>query len=122
MPLLLQACPSYRPRWAKYSAEPEFDPGLLYVHLGDFAHHLVGLMKEGKTGEFSSVFDAIERLHPEGDSYIQEAAIIGFLESIQNIAGDSGVDPERFFPYLGSESASRWKRLNDFWEGKTPHV
>jgi len=57
-------------------------------------------------------------MHLEGDDYVREAATIGALEGIQNIAGNSGVDPERFLPFLRKTSKKQWKKLNQFWGGK----
>ena len=76
MTLLVETCPSFRSRWREVCGKPDFDEELLYVHLGDFADHLVGLLKAGRTGEFPGVFTAIERLHVEGDAYVREAATI----------------------------------------------
>ncbi|MGH9941193.1 MAG: DUF7674 family protein [Pyrinomonadaceae bacterium] len=98
------------------------DEDLLYVDLGEFAHHLVELHKANRTDEFPAMFEIIERLHLEGDAYVKEAATIGMLEGIQNVAGNSGVDPEEFFRFLKPESAKWWGQLNDFWEGKIPFV
>jgi hypothetical protein len=50
IPTLLEACPSFRARWTAYVAEPEYDESLLYVHLGEFARHVVELLKGGSTG------------------------------------------------------------------------
>ena len=121
MPLLLEACPSFTEKWEEHRAFYE-DEDLLYVDLGEFAHHLVELHKTNQTDEFPAVFDVIERLHLEGDDYVKEAATIGMLEGIQNVAGNLEVDPEVFAPYLKSESAKRWRQLNDFWDGKIPYV
>lgn len=87
MPLLLEACPSISERWQG----PEMYEGehLLYVDVGDFAHHLVELMQAGNTRECSTVFDVVERLHLEGDAYVKELATVGLLEGIQNVAGGS---------------------------------
>lgn len=58
MPLLLQACPSFEQRWATYMSDPTYDESLLYIHLGEYARHLVGLAKQGSTDEFSAVFQS----------------------------------------------------------------
>ncbi len=121
MPLLLDACPSFTEKWREHRAFYE-DEDLLYVDLGEFAHHLVTLHKADLTDEFPAVFEIIERLHLEGDPYVKEAATIGLLEGIQNVAGNSGVNPEEFSRYLKPESAKWWRQLNDFWEGKIPVV
>ena len=121
MPLLLNACPSFSKRWEEHRAFYE-DEELLYVDLGEFAHHLVELQKANRTGEFRAVFEIIERMHLEGDPYVKEAATIGMLEGIQNVAGNSGVEPEEFVAYLKPESVKWWRQLNDFWEAKIPYV
>lgn len=54
----------------------------------------------------------------EGDDYVKEAATIGMLEGIQNVAGNSRVDSKLFAKYLKLESAKRWRQLNSFWEAK----
>lgn len=122
LPLLLEACPSYSGRWTAYSAEPEFEDELTYLHLADFAHHMVELLQSGTTGEFPAVFGVIERLHLEGDSYVREAATVDALEALQNVASNRASDPADFEPFLGPESRNWWGRLNDFWEGKRPSL
>jgi hypothetical protein len=116
MPLFLNACPSFSKRWEEHRAFYE-DEHLLYIDLGEFAHHLIELEKSNQTEEFPAVFDLIEKIHLEGDDFVKEAATIGMLEGIQNVAGNSGVEPERFAKYLKPESAKWWRRLNSFWEG-----
>jgi len=121
MLLFLEACPSFTEKWKEHRAFYE-DEDLLYVDLGEFAHHLVELHKANRTDEFTAVFEIIERLHLEGDAYVKEAATIGMLEGLQNVAGNSGVDPEEFSRYLKPESAKWWRQVNEFWEGKIPSV
>jgi len=61
------------------------------------------------------VFDVIETLHLNGDSYVREAATVGLLEDIQNNSGHRAVDPAVFVMYLKPESLRWWNKLNDFW-------
>ena len=114
MPLLMEACRSYRP--------PAQDQDLLYVALGDFARHLLQLQRQSRTQEFPEVARAVERLHVEGDHYVREAATIGLLEDIQNVWGNEGTDPELFVRHLLPVSAKWWQSLNDFWSGKSKFV
>jgi hypothetical protein len=90
--------------------------------MSELAHHMVDLIKSKQTSKFPPVFDVIERLHIEGDDYVKEAATIGILESLQNVASNNGVDPEAFVPWLGIESRRWWRQLNDFWQAKIPYV
>lgn len=117
MPMLLAGCPSFEEPWREYVGDPTYQAGLLYIDLGEFAHHLVRLQKAGETSEFGSVFLVVEELHTDGDAYVREAATIGLLEGIQNVAGNNGLDPGAFHPYLQPESAKWWGKLNAFWNG-----
>jgi hypothetical protein len=117
MPLLLESCPSFLERWKEHRTFYE-DEELLYVDLGEFAHHVAELQRTHRIEEFPAVFHVIERMDP----YVKEAATIGALESIQNVAGNTGVDPEEFVQYLQPESAKWWRQLNDFWNAKIPYV
>ncbi len=117
MPLLLEACPSFEARWKRYISEPEYEPGLLYIDLGQFAQHLVELLGKGDTAEFQSVFQTVEDLHLSGTDFVREAATIGLLEGIQNTAGHADLPQERFLPFLLPESRKWWDKLNRFWQG-----
>src|SRR5688572_5432160 len=97
MPLLVTACPSFSKRWEEHRALYESEE-LLYVDLVEFACHLVELQKANRTEEFRPIFDIIERMHLQGDHYVKEAITIGLLEGIQNVAGNSGVEPDLHVP------------------------
>ena len=58
IPLLLNACPSFSERWKEHHALYD-DEELLYVDLGEFAHHLIELLKNNQRNEFPAVFDVI---------------------------------------------------------------
>ena len=116
MPLLRAACPSFEEPWRAYVSNPIYDEELIYVHLGEFASHLVDLMVEGRVSEFEAVFDAVERLHVDGDLHVRRAATVGLLEGIQNVSGGK-TDPEGFVRYLKPETALKWQLLNDAWNG-----
>jgi hypothetical protein len=106
MPLLHEAVPSF--------ARGD-DRDLLYVELGELAAHLIELQQRGETREFPALFAVIERLHLDGTDEVKEAATIGLLEGVQNIALHEGLDPVVFVPYLKPESARAWRDLERFW-------
>jgi len=116
MRMLLAACPSFEGPWREYVSDPLYDADLLYLHLGEFARHLVELITRGTVSEFETVFAAVERLQREGDIGVRRAITVGLLEGIQNVSGGK-TDPERFVQYLKPESARKWKLLNDAWKG-----
>jgi hypothetical protein len=120
--LLLEACPSYCARWEAYRQAPEFDAELLYVHLGDFADHVVDLLEGDARADLAALTRILERLHLEGDDHVKEAATIGLLEGIQNVAGHRNVSTEGLEAALGAETRRWWRSLDAFWSGKIPHV
>ena len=123
MPLLLHACPSFSEMWQEAEAE-NADDGvaggrLFYLDAGAFIRHLVALRLSGNTAEFPAVFEVLERLLLEGDGYVQNLAVIGYVEGFQMMTVTaSGLSPEDDFrPWLGPEAEKWWERVNRFWEG-----
>ncbi len=121
--MLVKACPSFAEKWEEhnieYADEEDFLP---YVALGELADHLIHLHDKGNVDEVESVFAVVERLHIDGEHYVQEAATIGLLESIQNVIGNRNRDPEIFRNYLLPVSAKWWDQLNLFWNGEIKYV
>ena len=120
LPLLLEACPSFQAAWDEHRRQHGDE--LLYIALGCFADHLLELYRQHHTEVFPAVAEVVERLHIEGEHYVQEAATIGLLEGIQNGWSNQKVDPELFSHYLLPVSAKRWQSLNSFWSGKSKFV
>lgn len=123
LPRLVAACPSFTLKWEEHKRE-YFDEEdyLPYVALGEFNSHVVELYIEGATQELPSVFEEVERLHLEGDAYVKEAATVGFLEGVQNVIGNRGLNADVFLPFLGPESRKWWDQLNKFWAGEIRYV
>ncbi|GEP46395.1 DUF7674 family protein [Brevifollis gellanilyticus] len=109
MPLLMDACPSYRPL-VEYQ-------DLLHPAAGHFVDHLWQLHQQNRTTDFPEVARTLERLLIEGDEDVRDVTIIGLLEGIQNVWGNNGTDPEIFARHLLPVSAMQWKSLNAFWDG-----
>jgi hypothetical protein len=109
-------------QWAEYCADSQFDADVGYLHLAEFARHLISLWQAGRVAEPTQAFGAIERLHVDGDDYVREAATLGFLETLQNNAEHSDLDPEIFSDSLRAASARWWDALNRFWAGESPRV
>lgn len=122
---MLEADPSFSGQWQAFLADYSDEPDLpQYLALGDLALHLIDRMRRGDIANFDKVFEVVERWHIEGDEYVQEAATIGFLESIQNhlggnyrFRGDDGIYASDIEPYLGPETRKCWEKLYRFWEG-----
>lgn len=112
---MIEASPQFESIWREFYEEWKDDrEGIpYYVCLGDFARYLFDKLHSGNTADFPNIFQVVERLHMEGDAYVREAATIGLLEGVQNIAGP---EANQFLPYLLPESKKWWNKLNDFWE------
>lgn len=76
--------------------QDEGDDLPLYLALADFARHLIGMLEQGETDTFSRIFDVVERLIVERDSYVSEAAVSGLIEDLQNANLHSKTQPEQF--------------------------
>lgn len=120
---LLEALPSFRPiREAfvdKWTGNPNdhFDaPGDLpeYLLLGDLARWLLGRLGSGDTESVQRALTVVERWLLEGDPYVQEAATIGFIETLQNNIDDDEIR-QRVFDLFGPEGQQWWKKLDRFW-------
>ena len=119
VPLLLEASPSFAGQCRETLRE---FGDLLYIVAGEFAHHLLEVQRSANHSELATVGALLERMHVEGDSYVQELATIGFLEGIQNVWTNNSVDPELFAPYLGGESQRWWGSLKRFWNAEIRYV
>jgi hypothetical protein len=123
MPRLLEACPSFTVRWGAIEHDDmhveETGERLGYSDSWEFAKHPVSLQGQCSTAEMDAVFAVIERLTVDGDQYVRNLAMIGYLEDVQNCAiRDPIVRPEDFERYLGPESTINWHRLNAMWAGE----
>lgn len=124
MPLLLEACPSFREAWEREVQEENLDEDspagrLFYLDAGAVIRHLVQLRLDGVVDEFPAVFEVLERLVLEGDDYVQNLAIIGYLEGMQmmTVTG-AALDPETDFrPFCTATLDTWWDRINRFWAG-----
>jgi hypothetical protein len=78
-----------------------------------FVRHLIVQSARGRRQEFPAAFQLIEQMLLDGDGYVRELAIHGFLEGLQN--SDRASD---FVPYLLPASKWWWEELELFWDGE----
>ena len=122
MPLLVASCPSYRERWCDTSHSPDFEPDLIYVHLGNFAEHVMLLLNRLGECDLEKICNAIEQLHVYGDARVRQAATVGLLEAIRNIARNARSSTLPLETHLGEVSKRWWHSLDAFWNGQIPYV
>jgi hypothetical protein len=119
MDVLLAASPTFVESWDALRREyaDETDGLPLYLSLSDFARHVIGFLETKDDERLRRIFEAIERLHVEGDHYVREAATVGLLEGLQNTNLHRTTQPEQFRPFLRPESLKWWDRVDSFWNG-----
>ncbi|MBJ3787053.1 DUF7674 family protein [Devosia sediminis] len=120
---LIETLPGFRPmreafveKWTG-NAHNHFEaPGDLpeYLLLGDLARWLIDLLNAGSVEDVRSALVVVDRWLLEGDHYVQEAAMLGFIETLQNNIEDDQTR-QRFFDLLGPEGQHWWKKLDRFW-------
>lgn len=122
--LLLAAVPSLRAGWAEVAEEHADDEAaggrLGYLDAAWVVGHLADRLAAGDTSELDGAFDLVERLVRDGDAYVAELGVIGYLEGLQTETVTSrGVDPEAFRPWLRPLSVRYWEAIHAFWEHGT---
>ncbi len=93
-----------------------------YLVAGTFARFLLDGYKSGNVKQLESAAKFIEELHLKGSETVKNLATVGYLEGIQNVWGNNGVDPSIFYGYLLAESQKWWLQLNKFWNGEIKEV
>ena len=115
---LLEAQPGIRGLWEALVAEwPDLPASERpnYMLLGDIAIECSKMLADGRESDVAAVFAVAERWIVEGDEYVKNAAIVGFLEDAQNENLHRGTKPADFIRFLGPESLFWWKKVDGFW-------
>ncbi len=114
--LLLEACPPFDPEWRRFKTEYADDPEqFLYVAIPPFTRCLSQALAAGDTATVRRVFDVLERLIVEGDTHVQEAAVVGIIKNLQNASLHDRTTPDDYVPYLMPESQRWWGKVQTFW-------
>ncbi|WOE75414.1 DUF7674 family protein [Alterisphingorhabdus coralli] len=121
--MYLDIDPSFQGAWGDFLVEWEDyeeeggDTDLpIYLVLSDLARHLIAMLAKGETDKFRQIFQLVDRWCLEGEHYVQEAAVVGLLEDLQNEGLHSTTKPSGFEPWLLSESKYWWDKVAAFWE------
>lgn len=119
MPALIQACPSFGASYKDFLEDwkDEACPLPHYIALSDFARHLIEMLERNDMQSFPQIFQEVDRLEKEGDSYVSEAIVVGLLEDLQNTnLHTERTTPENFRPFLLPNSEKWWDKIYRFWE------
>lgn len=80
--------------------------------------HVVDLVEAGQSEEVRPAFSLAERLIASGTAAERHAAIVGFLETVQNVGSHRACGVGGFTAFLGPLSQKAWAELNEAWKGK----
>jgi hypothetical protein len=87
--------------------------------MAELASLVVDLFEAGHAEEIRPAFDLVEDLIASGQESERHAAVVGFLETIQNVASHRKCGAVAFEQFLGPASQSAWAELAEIWNGKT---
>jgi hypothetical protein len=87
--------------------------------MSELASHVVNLFEAGHTEEIRPAFELAENLIDAGTDTEKHAAVVGFLETVQNVASHRKCGLAVFEIFLGPKSQCAWVDLIDVWRGKT---
>ena len=118
VPRLLEACPSARSAWDEHLASWGEKERGIYNDTAIFAHHMNAALKAGDAREFEAFFGALEDFLAAGDTNTKTVAIIGVIETLQNVASHEPPGYQAFERWLGPLSRQAWSDVERMWSGK----
>ncbi len=86
--------------------------------MGELASHSVDLFETGDIHGVRLAFDLAEQLLTSPLPAGRDAATLGFLETVQNVASHRKCGMAAFEEFLGAKSRVVWAELMEVWRGK----
>lgn len=117
------SCASFRPAVEAFQTEYQDMPNHIlpiYMLMGDLVLECSKQLREGPDNEIKKLFELVELWINDGDKYVRELAIVGFIEDMQNSNLHVDTRPEDFERFLGPASAIFWNKVNRFWSHREP--
>lgn len=120
IPFLIDQVPELSSDWRAFKTEWVGRAELpIYLFLSDtVVPHFLSLVGSADTKKTETLSRVVENWHTLGDSYVREAATIGFLESLQNRVEHDKINREVVRNYLGRETQFFWDQVYLFWLGE----
>ena len=113
--LIRESFPSFADEFSLKNKEEASDSRMM----ADLASHVVALYATNHLDEVRSAFALAEQLIVSGSEQEKHAGVIGFLETVQNVASHRQFGIAAFEPFLGPASEKWWTELIDQWSGKS---
>lgn len=91
-----------------------------FAFMESFARFIISLYEAGEREELKPAFAIMENGLAAGDVVAtQDAIVLGFFESLQNVASHRPYGAGVFREFLAMESRQAWDELDATWEGKS---
>jgi hypothetical protein len=87
--------------------------------MAELGSHVVDLFEQARINDVRPAFNLAESFIATGTEAERNAAIVGFLETVQNVASHRRCGTAVFMEFLGPLSRTAWTELNRVWQGKT---
>jgi hypothetical protein len=87
--------------------------------MAELASHVVDQFEAGRIEDIRPAFDLAERWIATGSEDERHAAVIGFLETVQNVASHRKCGSAVFAPFLKPKSQLAWAEVISRWGKKT---
>jgi hypothetical protein len=111
---ITEAYPSLGVELSSLPADEASDSRLMV----ELASHVVDLFEAGRVEEVRPAFELAECLIATGPDEDRHAAVVGFLETVQNVASHRKCGSSAFEYLLGPMSLRAWTELTEVWSGK----
>lgn len=99
------------------SSSPEYETSDSRL-MAELASYVVDSFEAGHTEDIRPAFELAERLIATGPDEERHAAVVGFLETVQNVASHRKCGSTAFEYLLGPMSQRAWAELTEMWKGK----
>lgn len=86
--------------------------------MSELGIHVVNLFEAGRAEDVRPAFEFAEQLIVSGSDGERHVAMVGFLETVQNVASHRKCGSAAFERFLGPGSQHAWAELNKIWLGK----
>jgi hypothetical protein len=119
MPTILEKCPAFAPAWKKHREFWGDEEAGVYNDMAEFAQFVVDAYERGDIEPVVAAFAVVEHFLANGDQQVRDAAGIGFLEDVRNIASHRPFGFSAFVQWLGPISMQAWSEIEETWRGKS---
>jgi hypothetical protein len=101
--------------WQEYQDRWPDEDRNTFNDMAVIAHYLVDCYERGALAEFPAAFSVLEQCLAQGDMQVRDAATIGVIEDLQNIASHRSFAPKAIEPWLQPLSRTAWEKLAASW-------